>query len=106
MGDVIPIKNEAALKKEAARRVKVALDCVYALLPEATPRRKKFLATWILDMVRNEHHGLYRGITEEQLRYLTEPEMQCYFKRVGRCPLMVWWSRAAQAVRMYYGEKE
>ncbi len=100
MADVVSISNEAA------RRAKAALDCVSALAPEATPRRKKFLAMRILDMFRDERFGRYKGITGAQLRYLAEPEMQCYFTRVGRCPLVVWWSRIAQAVRMFYGEKE
>ena len=102
MGDIICIRNEAAARAEAA------VDCVFTLVPNATARRKKFLASKILSMCFDEHHGhsMFRGITEDQLRYLIEPEMQCYFARLGRCPLMVWWSRAAQAMRMFYGDKE
>jgi hypothetical protein len=100
VGDLVCISNETA------RRARAAVDCVYALAPDATPRRKEMLASKILSMCFDERHGFTHGITEDQMKYLVEPEMlRDYYGRTGSFPLIVWWSRVAQAVRMFYREK-
>lgn len=94
MGDVVCISNEAA------RRARAALDCVYALVPDATPKRKELLAGEILSMCFDERHGFMHEVTK-----VVEPATQRLYCRAGGCPLIAWWSRLVRTVRMLCGEK-
>jgi hypothetical protein len=88
---------------DAARRVRVALRCVDLLLPEATPRRRRFLASKILSMMWRERAGFERGITQWQAQDLIAPNLQCIAKD---CPLCVFWEPIARSIRLFFGGKE
>lgn len=92
---------------EAARRASAALRCVDALVPDATPRRRKFLASKILSMCWDEAHGMGEaGMTQWQAQELISPHMQCLEARRKRCPLLIFWGPIAREIRLFYGEKE
>jgi hypothetical protein len=91
---------------EAMRRARVALRCVDSLLPEATPRRRRFLASKILSMCWDERAGFRRGMTQWQAQELISPHMQCLEAQKERCPLLVFWEPISRSIRLFYGEKE
>ena len=69
---------------EAARRAQVALKCVDSLLPDATPRRRRILASKILSMCWDERAGFMRGMTQRQAQELISPHMQCLEAQLQR----------------------
>jgi hypothetical protein len=88
---------------EAMRRARVALRCVDSLLPEATPRRRRFLASKILSMCWDERAGFMRGMTQWQAQALILPNMQCIAKN---CPELVFWEPIARSLNMFFHDEE
>jgi hypothetical protein len=83
---------------EAHRRAKTALDCVDALLPGATPQRRKRIAKQILAMTWDDAQGFSQVHAQE----LIEPHMVCNAKV---CPLLVAWEPISRAIRLWFGRK-
>ena len=80
---------------EAHRRAKAALDCVDALLPGATPQRRKNIAKEILALTWDDAHGFSQFHAKE----LIEPHMQCIARN---CPLLIFW----EPISRWFGKKE
>jgi hypothetical protein len=83
---------------EAYRRAKAALDCVDALLPNATPQRRRNVARQILATTWDDMHGFSQFHAQE----LIEPHMVCNAKV---CPLLVAWEPISRAIRLWFGKK-
>ena len=94
---------------EAARRAKVALQCVDDLLPGLPPRRRKLMASRILTMCGDERRGgppvPVRTVvfTQHQAQDLIAPNLQCIAKS---CPLLVFWEPISRSIRLWFGSKD
>lgn len=67
-----------------ASRARIALQCVDLLAWDATPARRRRLASRILALCQDEA----AGFTQDQARDLIEPNMVCI---AWNCPLSVFW---------------
>ncbi len=85
------------IQQEAHRRAVIALRCVNALLPDATPRQQKRFANRILTMCDGKDRRV--RITQDQARELISPHMQCIAKN---CPELVFWEPIARSLNLWF----
>jgi len=97
MCKVIPIE----IRREAHRRAVIALRCVNALLPDATPRQQKRFANRILSMCDGVDRRL--RITQEQSQALILPNVQCIAKN---CPMLCFWEPISRSLNMFFNDEE
>jgi len=89
------------IRREAHRRAVIALRCVNALLPDATPRQQKKMANRILTMCDGKDRRV--RITQQQAQALISPHMQCIAKN---CPELVFWEPIARSLNMFFNDEE
>jgi hypothetical protein len=89
------------IRREAHRRAVIALRCVNALLPDATPAQHKKMANRILTMCDGKDRRV--RITQQQAQALISPHMQCIAKN---CPELVFWEPIARSLNMFFNDEE
>ena len=90
-----------AICQAAHKRVVAVLRCLAVLVPDGTPRQRKKIANRILTMCDGKDRRV--RITQEQVRDLIMPHMQCIAKN---CPELVFWEPISRSLNMFFGEED
>ena len=97
LGTEISVNRNVSI--EAASRARIALQCVDLLAWDATPARRRRLASRILAMCWDDA----AGFTQAQAEDLIAPHLQCIARN---CPLCVFWEPISRSIRLFFGGKE
>jgi hypothetical protein len=90
---VIPVE----IRREAHRRVVIALRCVNALLPDASPAQQKRICNRILTLTDGRDRRV--RITQQQACDLIFPHMQCL---ATWCPELIFWEPISRSLNMFF----
>lgn len=82
----------------ALKRVIAVID---ELVPDATPRQKKRIASKILTLCDGKDRSV--RITQDQARDLILPHLQCIAKE---CPMLCFWEPISRSLNMFFNEEE
>jgi hypothetical protein len=85
----------------AAFRAGVVLRTVEALVPDATPLRKKRIANRILTLCDGKDRSV--KITQAQAQDLILPQIQCIARE---CPACIFWEPIARSLNLFFNEGE
>jgi hypothetical protein len=85
--------------RSPASRARIALQCVDSLVSDATPQRRKRLASRILSMCWDDA----AGFTQVQAEDLIAPHLVCVAKN---CPLCCMWEPISRSIRLWFGSRE
>jgi hypothetical protein len=82
-----------------ASRARIALQCVDLLAWDATPARRRRLASRILAMCWDDD----AAFTQWNAQDLIAPNLACAAKN---CPLCIFWEPIARSIRLWFGGEE
>ena len=90
-----------AICQAAHKRVVAVLRCLDILVPDATPRQKKRIASKILTLCDGKDRTV--KITQTQAQALILPHLQCI--RTD-CPELCFWEPISRSLNLFFSEEE